>query len=274
MMAIHALIISLALGGTTNPPPLAQMSVGVEGRVLFTHPGPPLRSREDLGPDLVLRIADRLTEGDAGSLYDLRIIARRPGALDLGQFLERVDGSPLEAPPVLPVLVRSILPVDHSGDLTSDARHPPPGMGGYRAAMIVLAVLFLLPPIVVLVRRLSRPRASPAPALADPAHAALLRMRALIDQMIAGDLSAERHAALERALIDDLRNRLAPRGARAVEDLRAIRSDAHAGELISRLEAVLHRRETNDEDWSRARAALDDFLREATSIPSAAEAAP
>lgn len=221
--------------------PVVTTTVGIEGRILYRWDGPTLRVRA-MGPKSVvlLRLADMQQDG-AATLYDLRVIGLKPGTFDVREWLERVDGVALGTDmPSAAVEVRSTLPADDSGELRSALGFSVPSLGGYRTALIVFGVLWILPVGAVVVRAMARRRKAPT-VVAAPAPVTLAdQLRPLVNRALdEGSTSADR-AALERLLIAFWRERLGLMNAPASESLAMIRRDSTAATLLDAVERWLH----------------------------------
>src|SRR4029453_18132158 len=87
-----------------------------------------------------------------------------PGAYDLKDFFRRKDGSSTADLPALPIDIRSVLP---PGQIEPHALTPEesPALGGYRRALFVAGVLWVigLAAILLLGRKSKRPSASVRP---------------------------------------------------------------------------------------------------------------
>src|SRR5204862_7572216 len=130
----------------------------------LTLPGALLEARPvEPKTKLILRIAESRPRGD-GVWYDLRYIGQVPGHYDLRTCLVRVDGSPTNNLPPIPVIIAPLLPESHDGSLVELTPSPIGRLGGYRTVMIGLAIVWaaLLLPLVW--RRRKKPRPSAAAA--------------------------------------------------------------------------------------------------------------
>ena len=226
-----------------------QSTVGIEGRVIFRHPrGEPVQSVPvNDKASVVVRIADSTPDGEF-VLYDLRFIAQYPGEFDLRECLRRTDGAPLTGASPLPISVGHLLPGDHQGALFETDGSGVPAIGGYRLALIAIGVLWAIPPLVWLVRRLMRKPPSHEAAPAQPVTLAD-QLRPLVEQAIRGTISTADRASLELLLLAYWRERLglAAEGLDHAGAIRRLRGHEEAGELLSLLERWLHRPPRDDE---------------------------
>jgi hypothetical protein len=148
----------------------------------------------------------------------------------------------------LPVAVGKLLPEEHQGELIQVDGGGVPRLGGYRVALIVVGVLWLIPPLWWMARRLSRRAPPPAPAPVAPASLAD-QLRPMIEAAIRGGLSTDERARLELLLLAYWRERLGigAGGEDHADAIRMLRSHAEAGELLVLLEKWLHRPPKGDE---------------------------
>lgn len=109
---------------------------------------------------LVLRVVAAFSHGSAWR-YDFEYYGLEPGTFDLRQYLRRKDGSTTKDLPELSVIVVAQLP---AGQIEPHAlpNNPGPRLSGYRSALVVGGVLWLVG--LLLLWRWGR-RAKPAEAL-------------------------------------------------------------------------------------------------------------
>lgn len=252
---VAVLLIGLVGAGFTGRPdaspvrPPTQSTVGIEGQVIFRHPkSEPVQSVpvNDKAP-VVVRIADATPDGDF-VLYDLRFIAQYPGEFDLRECLRRPDGQSLTDATPLPVRIDKLLPADHEGALFETGGMSLPRIGGYRLILIAIGVLWLVPPVWWLVRRVFRKPPPAAPEAEAPATLAD-QLRPLVEEAIRGTLSTADRAKLELLLLAYWRDRLglATDGLGHAAAIRQLREHPEAGELLMLLERWLHRPPRADE---------------------------
>jgi hypothetical protein len=165
----------------------------------------------------------------------------KPGRYDLRSYLRRVDGRPLADLPPMMVSVLSVLPADHNGQL-DELAHPPLRRGWpYRALLMVVGGLWLVPPAWLLLRAVVRRKPRPAtrpktePTLADQLHP-------LVEAAVAGALSTAGQARLELLLIAYWRRRLNLSDCSTEAALVQLRGHPEAGILLGQLDEWLHRR--------------------------------
>ena len=215
-------------------------TVGMEGRVEVTLPGTLLEARPVEPKSLIiLRIADTRPHGTLIH-YDLRYVGVVPGKYDLRNYLVRKDGSPTNDLPAIPVEIAKLLPEKHNGLLLAQTERPLPFLGGYKAWIIAVVVIWALVFIPLWFagrrRQTARPveAPTPAPTIAD-------RLRPLVEQAAEGKLSLDGQAQLERLLLSHWRERLDLGKVDMVEAVQRLRQHCEGGALLRELENWLHR---------------------------------
>lgn len=219
---------------------LMQAPVGMPARVQdLVIPGSELEALpiEDRKTAVVVRIVATYRHG-SDYRYDLEVYGLEPGRHDLRNYLRRKDRSEMGAVPSLWIDVESRLPPGHllpSEVKTSAVQH----IGGYRMAMIGLfAVWTAIVMWLLLSGRRRRPQEQ-VQVVKEPSPAELLRP--LVLDAVAGRISAEKQAELERQLLRYWRRRLKLEDANPVAALAAIREHPQAGALLRQVEDWLHR---------------------------------
>jgi len=211
----------------------------MEGVYYLRTQGPTLEARpvEEDAP-VVLRVADVVEDGSS-MIYELRYFGMQPGTYDLRDSLQRVDGQPLTGLEPMKIAVCSVLPDDHNGQLDELLALGLPGAWPYRAMLIALAALWAVPFGWAVASRLGRRRQAPKAApvkeltLAD-------QLRPLVEAAVAGKLSTENQARLERLLIAHWRTQLDLAGCTTAEALARMREHPGSAELLVALERWLH----------------------------------
>ncbi|CAN5917066.1 hypothetical protein BH23PLA1_BH23PLA1_36970 [soil metagenome] len=216
-------------------------SVGVPARInQLVLPGTELEAMplEDRALPIVLRIAEVFPHGDAFR-YDLIYYGLEPGAFDLRDYLLRKDGSSTADLPPIPVTVHSILP---PGQIEPNRLEPEgsPFLGGYRAFLIALGVVWTLGVLVFLWKGQQKQIQARAIEAAKPMTLAD-RLRPLVEQALAGALDKGKQAELERLLIGYWRRRLGLEATEPAEMIAILRRHEEAGPLLLSLEDWLHR---------------------------------
>lgn len=238
----------------------ARTTIGIEGRVVIEHSGPPLQAKEARDDALLLLRIGEVEELDGGDRrVELLFLARRAGAYDLRDSLqfgpERPVGDALDP---IPVLVDSLLPQDHQGDLESIPDLEGPGAGGFTTIFRAVLLLWLLPAAAWLFWKWkNRPRPEPEVVAHVPTLAE--RLQPLVDAARRGELDLAGQAQLERMLLGYWREQLGLGAQPQAEAVRRMRADAEAGELLRTVEAWLHRPEANRPDQAEVEALLDRY---------------
>lgn len=231
------------LHAATNTPSTNSSSrnIGIEGSVAITLPRADYQPRPlDDRTELILRI-DRVTTLAKGQhRYDFFYMGLEPGAYKLADFLIHPDGTRPDELGELRIQVRAMLPEDHDGKLNAYTPRLFPFIGGYRVALIVVAVLWVggIAAFIVLSRK---KRVVAVPVVVAPQPSFAERLRPLVEQAAAGKLSVEGQANLERLLMGYWREKLSLSEPRVAESIAKLKAHAEAGELLRALERWLHR---------------------------------
>jgi hypothetical protein len=218
---------------------------------------------------LVLRIVDAYRHGN-GFRYNLSYYALEPGEYDLREALRRKDGSSTADLPTIPVTVRPILPPGQTPP------HPlpmegTPRIGGYRALLIVLGMLWSAG--VVFILWVTRRRPGPAQAAAARPVSLADKLRPLVESAVSGKLEPSQRAELERLLIGYWRTRLGLEHVSPAHAMATMRSHQEAGHLLRTLEDWLHRPPGQTANPAEAAALLEPY-RNIPADGGASEAAP
>jgi hypothetical protein len=221
----------------------ADTTVGMEGTHFVRADGALIdgaleaRPFEENSP-ILIRIADVARDGDS-YIHEIRYIGFYPGAYDLRDWLMHSDGRAVTEIPPANVIVASVLPEQHSGELAQWEQPAWLWVWPYRAMLVLAAVVWVLPLAWVVGRRLVRrkPRAidrdANRPTLAD-------QLAPLVASVLHDRGNSQQHAQLERLLLAYWRQRLDLNGLSTVETIRKMRDDEQAGALLRSLEAWLH----------------------------------
>lgn len=232
--------------------PLASSTVGMPGRIeQLVLPGAELEVKplEDRRTPLVLRITEVYHHGSA-LRYSMVYYGLEPGGYDLRDYLRRKDGSALGELPPIPVEVVPVLP---PGQVEPNALaiERSPWLGGYRLLLAAVGSVWCAGLAAILL--LGRRKRASADAETTRSVTLAERLRPLVASAIAGTLSEDRHAELERLLIGYWRKRLGLEQASPPDVIRALRSHAEAGPLLRYLEAWLHQPRGNADPAEAAR---------------------
>jgi hypothetical protein len=261
-----ALVISCAVvrdaPAVTNG--VVPRNLGIEGRVSLVLPRPDYRPRPlDDRTEVILRIESVAPATNGLHRYDFFYMGLEPGTYALADYLVRPDGSRPEELASLRLPVGAMLPENHDGQLNAYVPRPFPFIGGYRAFLALLGLLWAggIAAFVISYRKkrvLVVPTATvPEPSLAD-------RMRPLVEAAAAGTLSVDGQAQLERLLMGYWREKLDLAGLRMAEALARLKEHAEAGAVLRALERWLHQRTGASPE--EVRALLEPYQR----IPAAA----
>lgn len=193
---------------------------------------------EDRKTPVVLRIVATYPHGTAFR-YDLEYYALEPGKFDLREQLKRKDGSTVDDLPALPIEVASLLP---SGQVVphSLVARPAPKLGGYRVLLGLTLSIWIIGLTLLLMRR--RAHHATLTVQARPRTLAE-RLQPLVTDAMAGHLTPQGRAELERLLLTYWRRRLALQDADPVMALTTLRNHDEAGALLRVVESWLHKPE-------------------------------
>jgi hypothetical protein len=224
-----------------DPTPLTETTVGMSGRLeAVVLPGPELEAMPltDHKAAVVLRIVQVYPHGSAFR-YDLEFYALEPGTHDLRSALRRKDGKPVGDLPPLPVKVAPLLA---PGQVEPNRLiiEPAPRVGGYHYFVIGFCVFWGLVLAAIIVSFVF-PRARRVAATRARRASVAERLRPLVEGAIAGQLSQEQLAGLERGLLAYWRKRLGVETAGPGEAVELLRHHPEAGPLLNQLEAWLHK---------------------------------
>jgi len=221
------------------PKALSSSSVGVSAQLAqMVIAGSELEAKpiDDRQAPLVVRVVATYPHG-TDFRYDFEYYGLEPGRYDLRDFLQRKDHSPLTSAQPLPVEIITRLPAGQL--LPSDlATKKLPYVGGYRDALFAGAILWLLVLFWLVGGR--RRLAMAANGKVRPPSPAE-RLRPLVVEAVAGRLTPEGQAELERVLLSYWRQRLGLEQADPVLALATVRAHPEAGALLRLIEDWLHR---------------------------------
>jgi hypothetical protein len=226
---------------SAQPAPLAESTVGMAGRLEgVVLPGTELEARrlEDRRSPIVLRVVRVYPHGSMFR-YDLEYSGLEPGTYDLRDYLRRKDGTSVGPLPPLPVKVNPMLPPGQIEPNKLEIESGP-RVGGYRVLVIVAVCVWVLV-LAAVVGSFFFPRRRAATATGDRPVSLAERLRPLVEGAIAGRLSREQLANLERALLAYWRKRLGLEAAEPGVAIETMRGHPEAGPLLAQLEAWLHR---------------------------------
>jgi hypothetical protein len=236
-IAVAATVAVLLIVGVIwwNRPP--RLTIGVEGRQTIVIRGPQLHAAPFTpGDALSVRIAEAVPVSN-GFRYDVRFMAFGPGKYDLREYLLLPGNVRPENLPEVTILVDSILPKDHKGELFATDVSPIDLHSNYSIVMGLLWSLWglLLIPILFYGRP---PRVHAAPAPYNPTTAE--RLQLLLERAEHDSLSPEQQADLERLLMAFWSHRLNLSAERLPELIPHLRQHPAAGRQMALVEAWLH----------------------------------
>ena len=238
--AVPAFLLLLLLPLSAQTDPTTRVGIPVTLTDLYI-PGGEVRPkpRPNHEPPLVLRLLEVKPAAD-GHRYDLEVYGLDEGRYNLADFLEPVDpASPPRFVKELPLVVSTELPpgLPKPAELTAN---PPPKVGGYRAALWALGILWIL--VFALLLFWKKRRTGTAEADAAPPTLAE-RLRELVTMASQGALDANQQATLERLVLGHWHQRLPELdGLPPARALAKLRHHEEAGPLLRQLEAWLHAR--------------------------------
>jgi len=234
-------------------------SVGVAARLeQLVLPGSELEAKplERKSPIVVrvLRVYPHGTE----FRYDLEYYGLEAGEYDLKDYLQRKDGSDAGALPSIPVAIRSLLP---KGQIEPHAlvQSRSPWIGGYQLVLIALGVGWLIGLFAILL--IGRQKTAAAAGAAHGPVTLSDRLRPMVESAIAGRLSIEKQAELERLLLAFWRQRLGLEKIKPAQALVVLRGHEEAGLLLRQLEKWLHapRNSTNTDIEATIKTLLEPY---------------
>lgn len=227
------------LADEKSDPPTSRSHVGVAvqiGQIVI--PGSELEAKpvDDRKAPIVVRILDTFRHG-SDFRYDIEYYGLEPGRFDLRNSLQRKDRSSMDGVAPLWVEIGSRLPPGQIVPSDFSATSVP-NVGGYRTAGYGLFVVWGAATLWLAVgRRRARATAHAVehiPTLAE-------RLRPLVTQAVAGQLSAEGQAELERLLLGYWRTRLGLTDMEPFAALLKIQQHPEAGAVLRFVEEWLHR---------------------------------
>jgi hypothetical protein len=239
---VALVLVWLAAGapaaGTTN----AARTVGIETPVALDLPRADYQPRPlDDRTEMILRLGAVTPAANGRHHYELFFMGLEPGRYRLADFMVRSDGSRPDELSNVEFEVHSLLPADHDGQLTGYVPRPFPFLGGYRALLAALGMLWAggIAAFVVSYRKKRGPVEMPT-VVATPSFAE--RLRPLVEAAAAGTLSPDGKAQLERLLLAFWRDKLQLPDQRMADALARLREHTEAGILLRALEHWLHQR--------------------------------
>lgn len=215
---------------------------GLTAKLEFSHPSSTLRAVRDQSMDAAVLVRlERRANDQQESHYTLRFFGTVAGDYDLSRMVVERDGSVLSAgdsfPPMM-VRIVSELPPGRGTNLYEIDDPILRAPSGYRAALVLFALLWVAAPMVWAVQRLRSRRPepevaiSPTPTLAD-------QMRPLVQRASQGELTIAEQSRLELMVYAFWQRRLElPES--LIDALPIMRRHDKAGGLLRSLEAWIH----------------------------------
>lgn len=193
--------------------------------------------------DVIIERKNWFKHGDSYR-YNLKVTPFIMGEIDLVEYLQREDGSPLADVDPIVIGVDTALDDPERFTLPIDPEIPLPGrVGGYRSLLILFGVLWVLGLFALLFvgrrskRRADARAAAPPPTLAE-------RLEPLIVRAQAGELGDDERAELERLVIAHWRKVRRLEDVPVADAVAQLRRDDEAGPLMRKIEEWLHRPST------------------------------
>ncbi len=214
-----------------------QTTVGATGRLdQLILPGPQLRPRpaNHRTAPVIVRVVNTWPHGDAFR-YDLEYMGLEPGSFDLRDYLERIDGEPLDDLPSIPVRIVTVLPEGHV--LPHELASSWPWLGSYRAWVIAGFIVWVAG-LLVLIFVGRRRRAGLNDEHRSQTFAELLAPRLAAAE--AGELGTRQLAELERFLVEFWRRKLGISDLAPGDLVLELRRHEEAGPLLVQLEQWIH----------------------------------
>lgn len=238
MLAMMLASMSLLISGTQDDP-ITSTTRGITGRVLIESDSGVVRGRPDLDLDspILVRLAKVEDIGEGRVACELEFIGVDAGVFDLRDVLVFENGVSIDRLDPIPVEIVSNLARDAPTDLVLVA--PPPALleGGYSAALLTIGIVWVLIPVVVIVRRLFRPR--PEPELFERGPTLAEKIAPLIESASQRELSIAEQGRLELLLYAHWQERL-NLGSDRPNAVAQLRRHETAGRLLRAVERWLH----------------------------------
>ncbi|MEE2906509.1 MAG: hypothetical protein VX527_01620 [Planctomycetota bacterium] len=239
-MILLAYILSVfTMLSVTDAEPMAEATRGIAGRVTIEVDQGMLRGRPDLDLDspLLVRIAAVQPRPEGGFLFDLEFLGTQPGVFDLRDVLVFSNGASTAQLDPIPIRIVSHL-ADHSAsDLAMTIPPESTLRGGYVTVLIVIGVAWILVPVIVITRRLLRPRPVPISAPRGPTLAE--QLAPLVEAAADRQLTIPEQARLELLLYWYWQAALQLDESRP-EAVARLRRHDDAGQLLRTVESWLH----------------------------------
>lgn len=194
------------------------------------------RPIEERSQPIILRILETYQHGE-GHRYDLEYIGLDPGTHDLADYLQRADGLPVQELPEITVKIESRLPPGQV-EPNEIIQRSTWFSSVYLAILLVGGVIWLLGLFAILFvgrHRVRRPTGDEKiVTVAD-------RLKPLIENAVAGEISVSEKAELERVLVAFWRKKLKLAHLPADRLRGKLREHPQASMLLTQIDNWLHR---------------------------------
>ena len=239
-LLVLAVVFAMSTASSASPSSDGEPATrGITGRIVVESEHGHVRGRPDLDLDssILVRVADRDRADDGRAITELEFIGVDAGVFDLRESLVFDDGGSIDRMPPLTIEIVSNLATDAPSDVFLAEAPPASIVGGYRKLLVVVAVVWILVPIAVAIRRWLR-RPPPPPVAPDP-PTVFDRLEPLVRRAVDRELTIDERGRLELLLHAHWRSRLGLADD-PVDAVRRIRTDPEAGRLLRRVESWLH----------------------------------
>lgn len=240
-MTLIAILLSLLAipGEAERHSPLSEATRGITGQVTIEVDRGMLRGRPDLDLEspLLVRVAAIRPRPDGGSSFDLEFLGTETGVFDLRDVLVFSDGTTTERLDPIPIRIVSHLADNAASDLAMTVPPASTLRGGYLTLLTVIAIAWIAVPVIVIARRLFRPRPVLASAPREPTLAE--QLAPLVQAAAVRSLTITEQARLELLLYWYWQAQLQLDEPRPEAVARLRRHDV-AGQLLRTVEAWLH----------------------------------
>ena len=198
-----------------------------------------VRGRPDLNLEspLLVRVANVRAESEGRYISELEFIGTDVGQFDLREVLVFDDGGPIDRLGPQMVEIVSNLSINAPSDVFLAEAPPVTIGGGYRAVLVLIAIAWILVPIMVVLRRLWRRPPPPAQVIPPPTIAQ--KIAPLVEMAATRELTVAEQGRLELLLYAHWQEQLGL-GLDRVQAVSQLRRHAVAGQLLRAVEAWLH----------------------------------
>ena len=233
---IHTLSLFLLLGSYLSANDTFPLGLRHQQQVIIPGGELEVQAITTFETPVVVRIMDVNRHG-SGFRYDLEFYGLEVGNYNLMDFLQRKDGSPMDALPAIAVEFKSVLPVGQIKPAALENQQTQ-GLGGYRILMTLAVIAWVLGLLAIWL--LGHSRADKMVAT-ESKITFEEQLRPLVESAIAGRLPDSERAKLERMLLNFWRRRLDLQEADPAIAIARLREHEEAGPLLCALEEWLHR---------------------------------